>query len=346
MGIVFSLVSYMMVLLLASIFIVIVLIQSDYPFSLLMPLKVIFMGTPDFTLPFLKNLTEDPDMQVQAVVTQEDEKVGRKQELSPPPVKTFAQTLSLPVLQPEKLRHNSGFIGLIHDMAPDFIVVVAYGKILPKELLDIPKYGCINFHPSLLPRYRGATPMETALLNGDTETGISFIKMEEKMDGGPVYFVKKIPIEPEDNAVSLRLKLFLLGASLITDLLRQIRDGELQPIRQNEGAASYCHKIEREDGLIDPEKLTALEIRNRMRAYTPWPQCYLVIKGKRLKILEADIDLTDRTSPGIWKELAQAKIALGTRTGSLIPMKVQLEGKSPMPIDVFLRGNRDWLLSQ
>ncbi len=308
-----------------------------------MPVKIVFMGTPDFVLPFLKNLAEDPLFEVQAVITQEDKKVGRKQILTSPPVKILAESYQLPVLQPEKLKNNPEFINLLRSLKPDFIVVVAFGKILPKAVLDIPKYGCINFHPSLLPKYRGANPMVAALVNGDMETGISFMKLEEKMDSGPIYLIKKVPVDPEDNMVTLRLKLFLLGASLLNEILLQIVDGELVPLPQNEKMATYCGKVSKEDGMIDALKLSAAEIRNRIRAYTPWPECYILLKGKRLKIIEAEIDESMNLPAGSWKEFGKDKIALGTRTGLVFPLRVQLEGKSAMTIADFLRGYRSWL---
>lgn len=305
--------------------------------------KVIFMGTPDTVLPLLQALIDDPNIEICAVVTQEDKKVGRKQIVTSPPVKNLALQHNLPVLQPASLKENWDFFTLIKQLQPDFIVTAVYGNILPKELLEIPRYFAINFHPSLLPKYRGTSPVASALLNGDRETGITFIKMDAKLDSGNILFVKKIPIEPHDNTASLRVKLALIGAKFLPRILQDIEENNIQEIPQNESEATYCGKIKKSDGLISLSALTAEEIFNRVRAYNPWPMCFLFCGEKRLKFIEADFDNKINATPWSVVDLTKNSIGIGTKKGLLIPKTVQLEGKKPMPIQEFLAGNRELL---
>ncbi len=306
-------------------------------------LKIIFMGTPDFALPSLQTLIDDPEFEIVATVTQEDKKIGRKQEITPTPVKLLALKYNLPVFQPAKIKGNKDFLELMKNLNPDFMVVVAYGQILPSELLEIPKYGAVNVHASLLPKYRGASPIEAAILNGDAETGVTIMKMEEKLDAGGIYDIAKLPIDPKDTADTLTVKLSLLGGKILPYVLKDIADIAITPIPQNESKATFCHKIQKDDGLADLHKHTAKEIFNMVRAYTPWPSAFLMIDGKRLKLVEIDSDEKLRLKPGEIKELAKNSIAVGTRQGSIIPQKVQLEGKKVMTIQEFLAGNRSLL---
>lgn len=306
-------------------------------------LKIVFMGTPGFAVPVLQALADDDRFDVVEVVTQEDKKVGRKQELTQPPVKAKALDLELPVLQPPKIRGNKEFLDLITNLKPDFIVVVAYGKLLPKELLEVPKYGCINIHGSLLPKYRGASPVEEAILHGDTETGISFIQMTEELDSGDILLIQRIKIDPTDNSPSLREKLSLLGALHLPFLLKDIVEGTIKHIPQDNTKATFCTKIKKEDGLIDLQKLTATEILNQLRAYTPWPSCFLVLGEKRIKIVAATNDESSKEmEPGTYSELPKGEIGLGTKHGMLILKEIQMEGKKPMKIQDFMRGNADF----
>jgi methionyl-tRNA formyltransferase len=306
-------------------------------------IKVIFCGTPQFAVPCLQALAADANFNIQSVITREDKKVGRKQIITAPPVKEMALNLGLPVLQPHSLKGNSEFISMLKGLSPDFIIVTAYGQILPAEMLNIPKYGCINLHGSLLPKYRGASPVEEALLNGDTSTGITFIKMNSRLDGGDILLIQRVKIDQEDNSLTLRAKLSLLGATLIPFLLKDIVEGQFTPIPQNDSNATYCRKISKEDGLIDLEKMSAREIINRIRAYTPWPSCFLVINGKKLKIIEALCDdsheKSDPSQAGKAILTGKDEVAFQTASGLLIPKTVQLEGKNSMLIQDFLRGN-------
>jgi len=304
------------------------------------PLKIIFMGTPDFAMPSLQALIDDKDFEVVAVITQEDKKVGRKQELTAPPIKQLAQKNNLPVFQPQKIKNNEDFQKLLKNLESDILVVVAYGQIIPKEILEIPKFGAVNVHPSLLPLYRGASPIEAALLHGDQETGVTIMKLISKMDAGPILNVTRLKILENDNAESLYTKLFLLGGKILPHVLRDLANSEITPLPQNESKASYCHKIQKEDGQINLPTLTAQEIMNRWRAYTPWPSIFLIVEGKRLKLIEMEIDEKLQLEPGIVKELSKNNIAIGTKQGAIIPKKLQLEGKKTMGIQEFLLGNR------
>lgn len=304
--------------------------------------KVVFMGTPDFAVRPLQALIEDENIEVLTVVTQEDKKIGRKQVLTPPPVKRLALEHNIPVLQPPKLKNNKEAIELLEGLNADLFIVVAYGHILPPEVLRIPRYGSINIHGSLLPKYRGASPIEEALQSGDTETGLTFIQMENRLDAGPVLHVERIEIAPEDTALTLREKMSIRAAQILPAVLRDILEEVAIPIPQDESHATYCHKISKKDGLIDVTTMTAEEIKNRIRAYTPWPSCFLSLGDKRLKLLEVSVDpKSPKARPGEIVELENGRIGIGTKKGIIIPLQVQLEGKKPMTIQEFLRGNRE-----
>jgi methionyl-tRNA formyltransferase len=308
-------------------------------------IKIVFVGTPEFALAPLISLITHENFEVQAVITQEDKRIGRKQILTPPPVKILAQKYSIPVLQPPDIK-NKEIYELLKELSPDFIVVSAYGQILSQSILDIPKYGCINTHASLLPYYRGASPIEEALLNGDKETGVTFMKMVKKMDSGPIIHIERVPIAPCDTAKTLREKLATVAGSLIHLVLADMLDGLLSPIPQDETKATYCHKIYKKDGLIDLKKETAEDIKNKIRAFTPWPSCFIDIKGKKLKLIEAEVYLESKAKPEEVVWLKKDQIGIGTKKGLIIPKKVQLEGKNPLLVQDFLRGNKDLLLSK
>ncbi|MCA9374483.1 methionyl-tRNA formyltransferase [Candidatus Peregrinibacteria bacterium] len=301
--------------------------------------KVVFMGTPELAVKPLQALILHPDFEVIAVVTQEDKKVGRKQILTPPPVKVAAEEHNIPVLQPPTLKNNEEFQETMEKLAPDFFVVVAYGQILPAEILEIPNEKPINIHFSLLPQYRGASPIESAFLANDQETGITFIEMTEKMDAGPILHLERVDISKEDNAETMREKLSTMSGQLVPTVLQDILDGVATPIQQDESHASYCHKISKEDGMINLQTMTAQEIHNRVRAYIPWPSCFLSLGDKKLKLIEIDVEESNATQPGKVIDKEEG-IAIETKAGLIILKKVQLQGKREMDIQDFLRGNR------
>lgn len=303
------------------------------------PLRIIFMGTPEFSCPTLKALAEDKKFEILAVITQPDKKIGRKQEIIASPVKILAQNYNLPLLQPEQLKDNAEIIKLLKNLQPDFIVVVAYGQILDENILNIPRFGCINIHGSLLPKLRGASPVEQALLNDEKETGLTIMQMDRKMDHGGIFLLKKLKIEEDDTALTLREKLSELGANLLPVCLVDIAEHELKPISQDHSKATYCKKITKENGKVDVLKQSARQILQMLKAFNPWPGCYMQIHEKNLKLIKFEIDENSNLKPGEFK-IDQNSLYIGTLKGALIPQELQLEGKKALPIKEFLQGNK------
>lgn len=301
-------------------------------------MKIVFFGTPEIAMPILESLHRQKDMEILAVVTQPDKQVGRKQKLTKPPVKQLAEKLNLKIIQPENKKQLLNNLGKIE---ADFFVVVAYGMILPTTILEMPKIAPVNIHFSLLPKYRGSSPIQEALLHGDTETGISIIKIDNELDRGNIYFLKRIPIQDTDTLNSLWQKLALLSGEILPHVLRDIESGSLQSIPQNHANATHCHKISKEDGKINWHKKDAIEIKNMIRAYNPWPGTYTDFNGKKLNILAAETD--DKQNPEGKFVLKDKILKIGTKQGSLIPKKVQLEGKKPIDIGSFINGYRNLL---
>ncbi|MCX6734033.1 MAG: methionyl-tRNA formyltransferase [Candidatus Peregrinibacteria bacterium] len=308
--------------------------------------QVVFFGTSEFAIPALDALAKSPELSVKAVVSQPDMPVGRHQKLEPTPVKLYAQTINLPVLQPEKIRKNEDFYDLLKELEPDLFVVISYGQILPKKILDLPKYGCINIHGSLLPKYRGASPIQHALLNGDTTTGITFMKMNEKMDEGDMLVLKKYDILEDDTFETVYKKLAVLGGAMAPLVANDYLEGILTPIKQDSSKATTCGKIEKNDGYIHWNEQSAKEIQNRIRAYTPWPSCFTTWGGKRLKILSAKIGEAGTTlKPGTMRVIGDA-LQIGTKEGTILPLELQLEGKKSCDTKTFLNGNWEKILAQ
>jgi methionyl-tRNA formyltransferase len=287
-------------------------------------LKIIFMGTPDFAIPILEAITHCSLFTVCCVITTPDKPVGRQQKITPPPVKKLALKYKIPVLQPEKISQARD---QITDYQPDLIVVAAYGQILPKEILNIPKYGCINVHASLLPKYRGSSPIQFAILNDEKTTGVTIMIMDEKMDHGPILAQEKIAIQPNETAQTLHDKLARLGADLLIKTIPQYIQGEIKPQPQDESKATYTKILTRQDGQIDWQK-SAQEIERQIRALTPWPGTWTIFNGKRLKILKAKV------------VNKKDEMAIQTGKGYLLLEMVQPEGKKPMKWEEFLRGIR------
>jgi len=298
------------------------------------PLRIIFMGTPDFAVPTLQMLI-DRGEEVVAVVTQPDRPKGRGQQLQAPPVKELALAHGIAVLQPLKVRAPE-VIEEIRALAPDLIVVVAFGQILPKSLLEIPSHGCINIHASLLPRYRGAAPLNWCIINGETETGITTMLMDVGLDTGDMLLKMATPIDPEENASSLHDRLSLLGAEAMAATLDLLAKGELVPQKQDDSLSCYAPMLKKELGEIDWEKEPET-IRNLIRGVTPWPGAYTWLDGKMLKVFRASL----ANGSGAAGEVLQAgkvglEIACGS--GSLVIEELQLEGKKRMNAADFLAG--------
>lgn len=302
------------------------------------------MGSPDFAVPTLEALAasggvETRPYNIVGVVTQPDRPAGRSWTLIPPAVKVAALRLGIPVMQPEKLRLPEAMTQL-RAWSPDLIVVAAFGQILRPDVLDLPRFGCINVHGSLLPRWRGAAPIQAAILAGDTETGITIMKMDAGVDTGPTLSQRYLPIAPDDTAGSLRTRLALLGAELLMDALPRYLRGELAPKPQLETGATYAPMLKKEDGLLD-FTLPAVELERRIRAMHPWPGAYFEFNGAPLKVQRGRV--SGAKSPGAGCRLiVEGRPALGTGEGILILEEVQPAGKKSMPGKAFLAGGRGW----
>lgn len=295
-------------------------------------MKIIYFGTPEFALAPLESLYNDPEIEILAVVTQADKKIGRKQIVNPPPVKILAERLGIKVIQAKNKKELSL---MLKPLKADFFVVIAFGMILNEEILKMPRIASINVHASLLPKYRGASPIQEAILNGDKETGISIMQMDEELDHGGVYLIKKLAIEKNDTTNLLSKKLSFMSAEMLPHALKDIMESGFNPIPQNEKNATYCKKIQKTDGKINWTK-SAEEIKNMIKAFTPWPSTYTEIDNKKLKIIEAEISEEKNT---IGKFIIEGKrLKIGTAKGTLIPIKVQMEGKREMEIKEFLNG--------
>jgi len=300
--------------------------------------RIVFMGTPDFAVPSLKALV-DSGFDIPLVVTQPDKPAGRGRKLTPPPVKVLAEKLEIPVVQPEKIKDNEEFRKLLEDVSPDLIVVVAYGKILPSWLLNLPRYGCINLHASLLPEYRGASPIQSVLLDGKEKTGVTVMKISEELDAGDILSQKVVPIEKNDNAETLHDKLAEVGAELLVETIPLYVKGEIKPIPQNHSRATYCTRITKEMGRID-WKEPAEKIFNKVRAFTPWPSAYTTYKGKRLKITCAEpVDCDSDFPPGTVVK-ADEELVVATGKGCLKILRLKPEGRKEMSGGDFVRGYR------
>ena len=294
------------------------------------------MGSPDFALPTLKALARA--YPIIGVVTQPDRPAGRGRELKPPPVKTLALDLGLSVIQPERLRQSEAMEQL-RAWTPDLIVVAAFGQILRPEMLDLPRYGCINVHASLLPRWRGAAPIQAAILAGDSETGVTIMKMDAGVDTGPILSQHAIPIAPDDTAGALSKKLAALGADLLLQTLPVYLGGEIQPQPQPAGGATHAPMLKREDGRLD-FTLPAEELARKVRAFNPWPGAFMEWQSAPLKVHRAHLEAG--SEPAGKRLVFRGQAAVGTGSGLLILDEVQPAGRKPMPGKAFLAGARNW----
>lgn len=301
--------------------------------------RLVLMGSPAFALPTFEALAEEHE--IAAVFTQPDKPAGRGLRPTPSPVKRWAEARGYPIFQPRSLRRDPQAVAALQALRPDVIVVVAYGLILPREVLETPPYGCLNLHASLLPRYRGPAPIQAALLNGDAETGVTVIQMTEEVDAGPILAMEREPIYPDDTAETLRERLARRGARLMQETLPRWLAGEIVPQPQDPSQATYCPRITKADGEIDWRR-PAVEIDRRIRAFTPWPGGFTFWKGRLLKIGRARPRLDLEAPPG--RVIAiDAGAAVGTGHGVLELLEVQLEGKRMLPIRAFLNGHPDFL---
>ncbi|MBL8050155.1 MAG: methionyl-tRNA formyltransferase [Anaerolineales bacterium] len=300
-----------------------------------MSIRVVFMGSPDFALPSLRALAQN--YQVVGVVTQPDRASGRGRELKSPPVKTLALELNIPIIQPEKLKEATQ---QLQTWNPDVIIVAAFGQILKKEILDLPKYGCINVHASLLPRWRGAAPINAAILAGDEETGVTIMKMDVGLDTGDMLTKKSIRLKPDDTAGSVFQTLSTLGADLLIETLPKIFEGSITPQPQPDEGATYAPMLKKEDGKLNFNH-SVYEIERRVRAMNPWPSAWFEWDGNLLKVIR--VSVSEKKSGGIGNRFTvEGRGAVTCADGSIVLEEVQPAGKKVMSGKSFLLGVRNW----
>lgn len=302
-----------------------------------MDIRVIFMGSPEFALPSLRGLHLHSNLV--GVVTQPDRQAGRGRKLTPPPVKIMAEELGIEVFQPKTLRTEDAYTKL-KQWTSDVIVVAAFGQILRENILNLPPYGCINVHASLLPRWRGAAPINAAILHGDTETGITIMKMDSGLDTGPILSKRAIPITKEDTAGSLSKELAQLGSELLIETLPKYISGEITPSPQPDEGSTYAPMLSKKDGELDFNQAAEF-LSRKVRAFNPWPGTFTYWKSQPLKILNSFPIQQTLGVPGsrtIYDDLP----AISTQSGTLVIQNLQPAGKKPMNGQVFLNGAKDW----
>ena len=303
--------------------------------------RIVFMGTPEFAVPSLKVLL-DRGENIVCVVTQPDRPKGRGRKIMEPPVKKLALQASIPVLQPENVKTDD-FLAELRTYEPDIIGLTAYGKILPASILNLPPLGTINVHGSLLPKYRGAAPIQWALINGETETGVTIMQMNEGMDTGEILLQEKLHIEPEDTAGSLAVKMADLGGEALGTALDLLQANKLKPIKQDNNLASFAPPLKKKDGLVDWSH-SAVQISCQIRGLDPWPTTYTTLSGKRLRLFSPEV--ADRSlclscsvsAPGIICKADRYGLLITTGDGCLIIKEIQAEGSKRMSVDAYLSG--------
>jgi methionyl-tRNA formyltransferase len=299
-------------------------------------MNILFMGTPDFAVPCLERLPAD-EHTVSLVVTQPDKPKGRGYQLTPPPVKVCAEQHNLPVYQPDTLKTDEVYERL-REVQPDVIVVVAYGKILPERILSLPRHGCINVHASLLPKYRGAAPIQWAIMNGETESGVTTIQMDKGIDTGDMLLRRGgVKITPDMTGGELHDILMRLGADVLSDTLKELEAGTLCPEKQDDAQSGYAPMLTRETGVLDFTQ-PAKTLHNRIRGLSPWPIAACTFQGKRLQVFVSRFGGTTDSPPGTVVSIEPFAIACGDGI-SLILDEVRLEGGKQMKASDFLRGH-------
>jgi methionyl-tRNA formyltransferase len=298
--------------------------------------RIVYMGTPEFAVPSLQALL-DAGHEVAAAFTQPDKPKGRKQVLTAPPVKVLAQERGIPVFQPATLRTPEAET-LLRELAPELIVVAAYGKILPKAILELPKYGCVNVHASLLPKYRGAAPIQWALINGEENAGVTTMQMAEGIDTGDMLLSASTPIGPEENAEELTARLAQLGASLLVKTLEGLQSGTVVPTRQDDAKSCYVSMLSRELSPVDWSR-SAIEIHNQIRGLFPWPAAETFCEGKRLKLYRSRVAAGQPGLPGT-VSVSGGKFTVSCGDGTALELlEVQPENGKRMNGGDFLRGH-------
>lgn len=300
-------------------------------------MKLVFCGTPQFAVPTLEAVL-DAGHEVALAVTQPDRPVGRDQKLQAPPVKQMALTHSIPIVQPDKIKNNAELRAQLEAIAPDAILVVAYGRIIPQWMLDLPRYGNINLHGSLLPKYRGAAPIQWAVANGETVTGITTMRLDAGLDTGPMLLAQAVPIGEEETALDVYENLAEVGAPLMVETLRRLEAGDLFPTHQDHDRASHAPILTRDDGRIDFSR-SAKQIHDRWRGFQPWPGAFTTLQGKKLIAHRLHpVEHAELIAPGII-HLHEGRLFVGCGEGTALELaEVQLEGKRRMTAAELLRG--------
>lgn len=307
--------------------------------------KIIFMGTPDFSLPGFQAILSDSAFVVIGVFTRTDKPIGRKQILTAPPVKILAREHSIPVFQPEKIKLETE---KIKELAPDLIVVIAYGKIIPQEILDIPKYGCINVHASLLPKYRGAACLNAPLINGDKETGVTIMQMEAGLDTGPILHQVKIELTNKTTLPEVHDRLAQLGADILPQTLKDWLAGKISPQKQDDSQATYISTLKKEDGHLDWSR-PAEDLERLVRGLNPWPGTFAYNEnGKIVKILAAEVYKVQPSEASNKEKIGEIslknnKLCLKCGQDYLVILKLQTEGGKPLTTQEFLSGHPDFV---
>lgn len=300
-------------------------------------MNIIFMGTPDFAIPALRTLIES-EHSVSAVFTQPDKPKGRGHKLTPPPVKVLAEQNGISVYQPESLKKNADeYISIINDIKPDIIVVAAYGKILPKEVLDIPTFGCVNIHGSLLPKYRGAAPIQWAVLNGDKETGITTMLMNEGLDTGDILMTEKTKIGENETASELFERLSLMGAELMLKTIDNLQKEKISPKKQDNSKATYAQMLSKDLSNIDFNR-PVYEVHKKICGLSDWPCAVTSINGKRLKIYRSEIVSNTKPDAEPGEIINEKDFTVACIDGSIRFVEVQAEGSKRMKSEDYLRG--------
>jgi methionyl-tRNA formyltransferase len=302
-------------------------------------MNVVFMGSPEFATPVLQALAEEHE--ISGVVTQPDRPSGRGRELTPPAVKRLALELDLPLFQPERVGAPAS-LQTIKQWQPELIAVAAYGQILPPAILNLPRLGCLNVHASLLPRWRGAAPIQAAILHGDDESGVTIMLMDQGLDTGPILAQAAIPIQPDETGGELFNKLAPLGSELLLKTIPAYSQGEIEPMPQTESKATYAPMLKKSDGLLDFSQPAAVLAR-QVRAYNPWPSSYFIWRDQRLIVHKAmAIAAVNPANPGT-TSLLEGYPAVSCKSGWLVLQEVQPAGANRMPGDAFLRGAQDFV---
>jgi methionyl-tRNA formyltransferase len=302
-----------------------------------MATNILFMGSSDFSINILINLAKE--FPIKILATQPDRPAGRGKKIEASRVKILANELNIPVIQPKRIKDEQ-FFNTLYDYEIDLIIVVAYGKILPKRLLDHPKFGCINVHASLLPRWRGASPIQAAILNGDMHTGVTIMKMDEGIDTGPILSKRAIDLDFNETSEILAIKLSEIGSKLLTDTLPLYLEGKIQPQPQNDQGATYTGLIRKEDGILDFDQPSD-QLEKKIRAYNPWPICFVKWENDYLRVYKAEVSLEKKLNQ-FQRGIINKYPCIGTSTTDLILIEVQPSGKKRIDGKSFLNGARNW----